>query len=343
MSADFIEFKLAHPPTFANFGGWRYSMGMTIRHNWTTDEVLDLLAQDLELLEQHAQAVHAEFGDLDIQQCELLSIKTGGCPEDCGYCAQSAHHKAQLTRENLLDVSAVLETAGEARKNGAERFCMGAAWKSVPKGKPFESLLKMIRGVDELGMEVCCTFGTANEEQLRAMKDAGLKAYNHNLDTSREHYPNIVSTRSYDERLETIAAAQRAGVEVCCGGILGMGESLRDRASLMAELGRMDPHPQSVPVNLLVPVEGTPLENTEPIDFEEFLRVVAVARIVMPRSRVRLSAGRNTLTEEQQLRCFQVGANSIFVGEKLLTTPNVPWKQDREMYRKLNTAPAAAP
>jgi biotin synthase len=200
----------------------------------------------------------------------------------------------------------------------------------------------MIKGVSELGVEVCSTLGMANEEQLKAMKAAGLTAYNHNLDTSREHYSKVITTRTYDDRLETLRSARRAGVQVCCGGILGLGESVRDRAALLAELASFDPHPESVPVNLLVPIEGTPLENTPNVPFEEFLRMVATTRIVMPKSRVRLSAGRNTLTEEQQMQCFEVGANSIFVGEKLLTTPNVAWEKDQAMYGKLNEAAPAS-
>jgi biotin synthase len=234
-----------------------------------------------------------------------------------------------------MDVERVLEAAREAKANGATRFCMGAAWRQIPQDRRFDAVLKMVSGVAELGMEVCSTLGMATADQLRRMKEAGLTAYNHNLDTSREHYPQIVSTRTYDERLETLRAARAAGVQLCCGGILGLGESVRDRAALLAELARFNPHPESVPVNLLVPIEGTPLAAVPPVPFEEFLRMVATARIVLPRSRVRLSAGRNTLTEAQQLECFRAGANSIFVGDKLLTTPNVDWDRDQAMYRKL--------
>ncbi len=309
---------------------------MDIRHDWTTDEVLGLLTGPLEPLLERAKALHAAHAEKDVQQCELLSIKTGGCQEDCGYCSQSAHFKTSIKSEGALDPDTVIETAKRAKADGASRFCMGAAWRSVPgEGPKFDNLLKMISGVAELGIEVCGTFGMANEGQLTQMRDAGLTAYNHNLDTSREHYANIVTTRTYDDRLETIRAARRAGVQVCCGGILGMGETKRDRAALLAELASFDPHPESVPMNLLVPIKGTPLENVEPVPFEEFLRAVATARVVMPKSRVRLSAGRNTLTEEQQLACFEAGANSIFVGEKLLTAPNVAIQQDRDLYARL--------
>lgn len=212
---------------------------------------------------------------------------------------------------------------------------MGAAWKGVPSGKQFERLVEMVEGVAETGMEVCCTFGSATEEQISILKKAGLTAYNHNLDTSREHYSNVVTSRTYEERLDTIRAARRAGVQVCAGGILGLGESMRDRASLLVELASFNPHPESVPVNLLVPVEGTPMEKYPPVPFEEFLRMVATARIMMPKTRVRLSAGRNSLTEEEQLQCFAVGANSIFVGEKLLTTPNVAFDKDQDLYAAL--------
>ena len=307
----------------------------SIRHNWTTEEAYELLTQPLDVLCQQAKEIHQEFGDLNVQKCELLSIKTGGCPEDCGYCSQSAHFKTNVKAEPLMDVAPVLETAKRAKEEGAERFCMGAAWRGAPSGRQFENLLEMIRGVAALDMEVCCTFGTASEDQLKQMGEAGLTAYNHNLDSGREFYNKVVSTRSYDERLETVRAARRAGVQVCCGGILGLGEEVKDRAALLAELARFEPHPESVPVNLLVPVEGTPLENAEPVPFEEFLRMVAAARIMMPKSRVRLSAGRNTLTDAQQMQCFEVGANSIFVGEKLLTAPNVPWENDKNLYAKL--------
>ncbi len=311
---------------------------MEIRHDWSSKEVHSLLTGPLDALLARARDLHREFAAQDVQQCQLLSIKTGACPEDCGYCSQSARFKTEVKPEALMDVTAVIESARTARAEGATRFCMGAAWRQAPKegDKRFEAVLDMIRGVADTGMEVCCTLGMATEEQLTKMKEAGLTAYNHNLDTSREFYPEVITTRTYDDRLNTLAAARRAGVQVCCGGILGLGESVADRAGLLTELANMDPHPESVPVNLLVPIDGTPLEGTEAVPFEEFLRAIATARVLMPKARVRLSAGRNTLTEEQQLQCFAAGANSIFVGEKLLTAPNVDWDQDRRMVSQLS-------
>jgi biotin synthase len=302
-----------------------------IRHNWTRQEVFDLMNLDLETLLAKARAIHQEFGAKDVQQCVLLSVKTGACPEDCKYCSQSAHYKTELSPEPLMDVEKVKSAAWQAKENGATRFCMGAAWRSIPRGPRFNAVLEMVREVSKTGMEVCCTLGMAEEDQLTALKEAGLTAYNHNLDTSREHYSTVITSRTYDDRLRTLAAARKAGVQVCCGGILGMGETLWDRAGLLTELSTMNPHPESVPINLLVPIEGTPMESAKSVPFDEFLRTVATARIVMPKSRVRLSAGRNELTDEQQLQCFSVGANSIFVGEKLLTTPNVDWERDRAM------------
>jgi len=302
---------------------------MDIRHNWTTDEVLAVLTQPLPELLARAEALHEQYADHDVQQCKLLSVKTGACPEDCGYCSQSAHFKTELPVEPLLAVERVKEEAKAAKADGATRFCMGAAWRDIPKDRRFDNILEMIKGVAAEGLEVCATLGMASPEQLQKMGEAGLTAYNHNLDTSREHYSKIITTRTYDDRLATLKAARRAGVQLCSGGILGMGESERDRAAMLAELAGFNPHPESVPINLLVPIAGTPLENAPPIPFESFLRTVATARVVMPESRVRLSAGRNTLSDEEQRQCFKAGANSIFVGEKLLTTENVPWETDR--------------
>lgn len=307
-----------------------------VRHDWTREQVFGLLTSDLDSLLARARQVHDAYASKDVQQCVLLSVKTGACPEDCGYCSQSAHYKTDLTKEPLLDATRVAEAAWEAKRAGATRFCMGAAWRSVPKGPKFEQVLNMVRAVAETGLEVCCTLGMAEESQLRDLKEAGLTAYNHNLDTSREHYPKVVTTRTYEDRLRTLEAARRAGVQVCCGGILGLGESIWDRAGLLAELAAMRPHPESVPINLLVPIEGTPYAENPAVPFEEFLRTVATARILMPRSRVRLSAGRNTLSEAEQRQCFSVGANSIFVGEKLLTAPNVPAEKDRALVEALS-------
>jgi len=302
-----------------------------IRHDWTIDETLRLFSAPLPEICDRASELHRTYAAQDVQQCMLLSVKTGACPEDCGYCSQSAHFKTNLASEPLLSVDRVLDTARQAKDHGATRFCMGAAWREIPEDARFEKIVSMVEGVSALGMEVCCTLGMASERQLSRLKEAGLTAYNHNLDTSREYYPKIITTRTYDDRLNTLRNARRAGVQLCCGGILGLGEAIKDRAAMLVELATINPHPESVPVNLLVPIEGTPLQVSEAVPFEDFLRVVAIARILMPKSRVRLSAGRNTLSIEEQRRCFAVGANSIFVGEKLLTAENVPWTQDEAM------------
>ena len=301
---------------------------MGIRYDWTVDETMALLTGLWSDLERRAKKMHALFGAQDIQRCKLLSVKTGACPEDCGYCSQSAHYKTDVPVEGLVSPQRVFLEASAARKEGASRFCLGAAWRDIPDDSRFEKILEMIRGVSEMGLEVCCTLGMANQEQLKAMKSAGLTAYNHNLDTSRDFYTKIIQTRTYDDRLNTLRSAREAGVQLCSGGILGMGESNLDRAKLLVELASFEPHPESVPINLLVPIKGTPLENATPVPFEAFLRTVATARILMPRSRVRLSAGRNQLTREEEDKCFSVGANSIFIGEKLLTAPNVSQVRD---------------
>lgn len=306
----------------------------TVRHDWTVAEVLELLEAPLDELCLKAQSVHRRFADHDVQKCELLSIKTGGCADDCAYCSQSARHRTQVSPEPLMGLEDVIRVAEGAKARGASRLCMGAAWKKVPSGKQFARLLEIIRSVASLGLEVCGTFGSATDEQLGLMKQAGLTSYNHNLDTSRAYYPKIITTRSYDERLSNIRAIRKAGIKLCCGGILGLGETVKDRASLLAELASLQPHPESVPINMLVPVPGTPLEASRPVPFSDFLRVVATARILMPRSRVRLSAGRHLLSHDQQINCFDVGANSIFVGEKLLTTPNVSRESDEALCQK---------
>jgi len=279
-----------------------------------------------------AHSVHRENKEgMDIQRCVLLSIKTGGCPEDCGYCSQSARHKAGVGREPLLSLAEVRVAARKAREAGAHRFCMGAAWRNAPDGEPFERVLTMIREVKSLGLETCVTLGMLTGDQAVRLKEAGLDAYNHNLDTSRTHYANIVTTHSYDDRLRTIKAVRKAGITVCCGGILGLGETDEDRCALLSELAQMDPQPESVPINLLVPIPGTPLEDARPVTTTDLIRTIAVARILMPRSRVRLSAGRLSLNKEAQLLAFFAGANSVFIGDKLLTTPNVAPAEDMAM------------
>jgi biotin synthase len=301
-----------------------------IRHDWSLDEIVAI--HDLPLLELvgRANALHRHYHDPnDVQKASLLSIKTGGCPEDCAYCPQSAHHReVKIDRIDLMAKEEVLTIAAEARAAGADRFCMGAAWRQVKDGPAFESVLDMVRGVRALGMEACVTLGMLTEDQAARLKQAGLTAYNHNLDTSPEYYDRIITTRIYDDRLRTLAAVRGAGIEMCCGGIIGMGESVRDRAGMLQVLASFDPHPESVPINGLVAVAGTPLANRPAVDSLEFVRMVATARILMPQSRVRLSAGRSKLSREAQILCFIAGANSFFYGEKLLVTRNAEENDD---------------
>jgi len=283
-----------------------------------------------------AQTAHRAFHRPgDVQGCSLLSIKTGGCPEDCAYCPQSAHYKTGVEREGLLSVDATLEAAQNAKAQGATRFCMGAAWRDVPKSEQFERVLDMVRGVRALGLEACCTLGMLTEGQAAALAEAGLTAYNHNLDTSAEFYGEIISTRTYQDRLTTLDRVRRSGVTVCCGGIIGMGESRQERYRLLRELSTLNPHPESVPVNMLVRVEGTPLASQRAVDPLELVRMIAAARILMPASMVRLSAGRLSLSDEAQALCFLAGANSIFMGDRLLTTPNPEADADRRLFDKL--------
>jgi biotin synthase len=295
------------------------------RHDWSAAEVLALLTAPLLELVDQARIVHRRYhADGEVQLASLLSIKTGACPEDCKYCAQSAHYAKTtgLKRETLLDVDEVLLKAGRAKAAGATRFCMGAAWREVKDGEAFDSVLAMVRGVRELGMEACVTLGMVTQAQADRLAEAGLTAYNHNLDTSPEFYGEIVTTRTYRDRLDTLARVRHAGVQVCCGGIIGMGETVEDRASLLQTLASLRPHPESVPINALAAVAGTPLGDRPPVDPLDLVRMVAAARIMMPLSRVRLSAGRRELSKEAQILCFLAGANSIFYGEKLLTTAN---------------------
>jgi biotin synthase len=307
-----------------------------IRHDWTSSEIERLYTLPLPELVYRAQTVHREFHAPDeVQGCMLLSIKTGGCPEDCAYCPQSARHQTAVEHQPLMSVEETLESARRAREQGATRFCMGAAWRDVPKDGRFERVLEMVRGVRALGMEACCTLGMLTEEQARALAEAGLSAYNHNLDTSPKFYGEIISTRTYQDRLDTLARVRRAGVTLCSGGIIGMGESRAARYELLRQLAALDPHPESVPINLLVAVQGTPLGERPPEDPLELVRMIAAARILMPRSMVRLSAGRLALSEEAQALCFLAGANSVFLGERLLTTPNPQASQDHLLFEKL--------
>lgn len=307
-----------------------------IRHDWTTDEIVALLEHPLMDLIHEAQTVHRAHNPANsIQLASLLSIKTGGCPEDCSYCPQSAHYKTNVDKEPLLAVDEVLETAARARDLGASRFCMGAAWRKVREDRQFEAVLEMIRGVKGLGMEACVTLGMLTPEQAQRLAEAGLDAYNHNLDTSPEYYSEIITTRTFEDRLHTLQHVREAGITLCTGGIIGMGEGLVDRARMLEVLATMQPHPESVPINALVAVEGTPLAGREPVDPLEFVRMCAVARILMPRARVRLSAGRDSLSREAQVLCFLAGANSIFYGEKLLTTENPDADADRKLLRDI--------
>jgi biotin synthase len=290
-----------------------------------------------------AQSVHRQYHDpAAIQLCTLQSIKTGNCPENCKYCPQSAHHSTDLEPAPLMDSAAIIAAAAAARAGGASRFCMGAAWREVRDGPQFDSVLESVRGVSGLGLEVCCTLGMLEERQAARLKAAGCSVYNHNLDTSREFYPEVITTRTYDERLATLARVRAAGLQVCSGGILGLGESVPDRLKLLQELSQLDPQPDSVPINALVSVEGTPLERNEPVDPFEFVRIIAVARIVMPRAMVRLSAGRTAMSDELQALCFLAGANSIFLGEKLLTTPNPERSEDLRLLHRLGLRPMDA-
>ncbi|MEO1003584.1 MAG: biotin synthase BioB [Cyanobacteria bacterium J06638_7] len=294
-----------------------------MRHDWTRAEIQALLEAPLMDLLWQAQQVHRSANPgYRVQLASLLSVKTGGCEEDCAYCPQSMHHSADVAGRPELEVEPVLARARAARAAGAHRFCMGWAWREIRDGAPFEAMLQMVRGVRELGLEACVTAGMLSDAQASRLAEAGLTAYNHNLDTSPEHYDRIISTRTYQERLETLERVRRAGVTVCCGGIIGMGEALSDRAGLLQVLASLDPHPESVPINALVAVEGTPLEEQPPLDPLELVRMVATARILMPGSRVRLSAGREQLSREAQILCLLAGADSIFYGDTLLTTGN---------------------
>jgi biotin synthase len=309
----------------------------------TLQEVRALHDLPLPELLFRAQTVHRQHHAADeVQLCTLLSVKTGGCSEDCAYCPQSSHYETPVSVEKSLAVDEVLGAAKTARESGATRFCMGAAWREVKDGPAFDNVLAMVRGVKALGMEACVTLGMLNDEQARRLKEAGLTAYNHNLDTSREHYKSIISTRTYDDRLATLDRVRRAGITVCSGGIIGMGESIDDRCEMLRTLAALDPQPESVPINTLVATEGTPLASMAPVEPLELVRMIATARILMPRARVRLSAGRLSLTKEAQLLCFFAGANSIFYGEKLLTTGNPDVSEDQALLAAagLRAAPA---
>lgn len=293
-----------------------------------------------DLLKQARAAHEAHWPENEVQLCTLLSIKTGGCSEDCGYCAQSARYSTGVQAERLMEKDAVMEKARVAKASGSTRFCMGAAWKGVRGGtQKFDQVLGIIREVSTLGMEVCVTLGELGADEARQLKAAGVTAYNHNIDTSPEHYPNVVTTHTFDDRLRTIRHAQDAGMSVCCGGILGLGETLNDRLRMLEVLSSFNPHPESVPINMLMPIQGTPMEDHEQVDTFTMIRMIATARIAMPRSKVRLSAGRTAMSREAQALCFFAGANSIFYGDKLLTAANPTSNEDMELIRELGLVP----
>ncbi|CAL1696443.1 unnamed protein product [Somion occarium] len=303
------------------------------RHDWSKQEIQQIYESPLLELVFRAANVHRQHHDPSkIQLCTLMNIKTGGCSEDCSYCSQSSRYSTPTKASRLVDIDPVLEAARKAKENGSTRFCMGAAWRDLAgRKRGFEKILKMVREVRGMGMEVCTTLGMLSPEQARQLKEAGLTAYNHNLDTSREFYPKVITTRSYDDRLDTISAVRDAGISVCSGGILGLGESDEDRVGLIFEVSNMPEHPESFPVNALVPIKGTPLEDNDPVSYQALLRTVATARIVLPQTIIRLAAGRQTLDESKQAMCFMAGANAVFTGEQMLTTPCSPWDEDKAM------------
>ena len=310
-----------------------------VRNDWTPEEVSQLLTMPFNDLVFQAQTVHRQhFDPNQVQVSTLLSIKTGACPEDCKYCPQSAHYHTGLDRERLMAVEKVLQEAQLAKDKGASRFCMGAAWRN-PKDRDMPYVIEMVKGVKELGLETCMTLGMLSPEQAAALQQAGLDYYNHNLDTSPEFYGDIITTRTYQDRLNTLRNVRDAGMKVCAGGIVGMGESVEDRASLLVQLANLPKHPESVPINMLVKVKGTPFENLDDLDPIDFVRTIAVARILMPASHVRLSAGREYMSDEMQAMCFLAGANSIFYGEKLLTTSNPEADADLQLFNRLGITP----
>jgi biotin synthase len=308
----------------------------SIRHNWSLEEAQAIYNQPFPDLLYQAQTVHrANFDRLEVQRSTLLSIKTGGCSEDCAYCPQSAHYKTGVERHGILPKEIVTAKALAAKESGSTRFCMGAAWREVKDGKDFDAIVDLVKEVNGLGMEVCCTLGMLTESQAARLQEAGCYAYNHNLDTSPEYYGEIISTRTYEDRLKTLENVRKAGMTVCCGGIVGMGESAKDRLGLLVQLANQPVHPESVPINMLVRVEGTPLAEGQEVDPIEFARMVATARVMMPKSMVRLSAGRMEMSDELQTLCFVAGANSVFAGEKLLTTPNPGDDHDNKLLKRL--------
>jgi len=314
-----------------------------IRNNWSFDEINDIYHSPLLELVFNAASLHRKYNDTaEVQVCTLLSIKTGGCSEDCAYCPQAARYATGVDVQALMQKDEVLSYAQKAKDAGSTRFCMGAAWREVRDNRDFDRVLDMVKGVNEMGMEVCCTLGMLTETQAQKLADAGLYAYNHNLDTSKEHYSEIITTRTYDDRLQTLDNVRKTGITVCCGGIIGLGETHNDRIKMLHTLATMPEHPESVPINALVPIAGTPLEHNTKVDIWDMVRMIATARILMPKAMVRLSAGRNDMSVAEQAFCFMAGANSIFAGDKLLTTPNPGFDEDNAMFQLLGLKPRAA-
>ncbi len=318
-------------------------MSIDIRHNWTKEEIYDIYNMPLLELVFRAAELHRKYNDTaEVQVCTLLSIKTGGCSEDCAYCPQAARYNTGIDVQALMKKDEVLAYAQKAKEAGSTRFCMGAAWREVRDNRDFDRVLDMVKGVNEMGMEVCCTLGMLTEDQAQKLADAGLYAYNHNLDTSKEHYGEIITTRTYEDRLETLENVRKAGVTVCCGGIIGLGETHEDRIGMLHTLATMPEHPESVPINSLVAIPGTPLEHNSKVDVWDMVRMIATARILMPKTMVRLSAGRTEMSIADQALCFMAGANSIFAGDKLLTTPNPSFDEDNQMFQLLGLKPRKA-
>lgn len=314
-----------------------------IRNDWSREEIARIYNTPILELIYNGATVHRQYHNpQEVQVCTLLSVKTGGCPEDCAYCPQAARYHTDVKVHKLMEVDEVMHKALEAKESGSTRFCMGAAWREVRDNKDFDKVLGMVKGVSSLGLEVCCTLGMLTHEQAEKLKDAGLYAYNHNLDTSEEYYGDIISTRTYKDRLDTLEHVRKAKISVCSGGIIGMGEKEDDRIGMLLTLATLPEHPESVPVNALVPVEGTPLEDQEKVSVWEMIRMIATARIIMPKAMVRLSAGRVRMSLEEQALCFMAGANSIFAGDKLLTTPNPNAVQDNTMFQILSLKPRQA-
>ena len=309
-----------------------------LRFDWQREEILEILNMPLIDLMWRAQVIHRQFNTYKVQLASLFSVKTGGCTENCSYCSQSIYSSSQIKSNPLFEVESVLKRAQIAKDEGAERFCMGWAWREIRDGSAFNSMLEMVKGVRKLGMEACVTAGMLNDNQAMKLAEAGLTAYNHNLDTSPEYYQNIITTRTYQDRLDTLKRVRNAGINICCGGIIGLGESNNDRASLLKVLSNMNPHPESVPINALVAIEGTGMEDSKSIDSLEMIRMIATARILMPKSKVRLSAGRENLSKEAQILCFQCGANSIFYGDELLTTSNPSCETDRQLLNEVGVS-----